>query len=106
MADAAIAQELALITRYPPGSARLLAKRSKANAHKELWRDSLEDADQVKTLTNPLMNAQRLQAIKMDVLLHSLHRYQEATEALRDLLTRLEGSPDPGICRKSLWCAF
>ena len=49
VAGAAIAQDLALIARYPPGSARLLAKRSKANAHKELWRETLEDADQVET---------------------------------------------------------
>ena len=47
-ADGAITKELALITRYPPGSARLLVKRSKAKAFKEFWHDSLEDADQVK----------------------------------------------------------
>ena len=36
------------------------------------------------------------------VSLHSLHRYQEATEALRELLTKLEESPDPSIRRKPL----
>jgi hypothetical protein len=47
-ADGEITRDLALIARYPPGSARLLVKRSKAKASKEFWGDTLEDADQVK----------------------------------------------------------
>lgn len=47
VADGEITKDLALIARYPPGSARLLVKRSKAKAFKELWGDTLKDADQV-----------------------------------------------------------
>lgn len=46
-ADGPITEDLALIAHYPPGSARLLVKRSKAKAFKESWHDTLEDADQV-----------------------------------------------------------
>ena len=50
--DEAVAKDLALMTRYPPGSTRLLAKRSKAKALRNLWDDALKDADQVLSSLN------------------------------------------------------
>ena len=50
--DEAVTEDLALITRYPPGSTRLLVKRSKAKALRKLWDDALKDADQVLSSLN------------------------------------------------------
>lgn len=53
--DKAVTKDLGLITRYPPGSTRLLVKRSKAKALRKLWDDALKDADQVLSSLNPVI---------------------------------------------------
>ncbi|KAF9219023.1 hypothetical protein BS17DRAFT_811376 [Gyrodon lividus] len=95
VADGTITKDLALMARYPPGSARLLVKRSRAKAFKELWHDALKDADQAIDMDKlcPWGHERRY------VALHALHRYRETTEALGKMVTRMEESADPSIRR-------
>ncbi|KIJ11815.1 hypothetical protein PAXINDRAFT_15388 [Paxillus involutus ATCC 200175] len=92
-ADGAITKDLVLMARYPPGSARLLVKRSKAKAFKEFWHNALEDADQAIDMDKlcPWGYERRYMA------LHALHRYQEATKTLGKMVTEMEESADPSI---------
>ncbi|KAI6097043.1 hypothetical protein F5141DRAFT_481323 [Pisolithus sp. B1] len=89
----AIAKESALMASYPPGSARLLVKRSKARAFKEFWRDALEDADQAIDMDKscPWGYERRYAALR------ALQRHQEATETLGQMVTKVEEAADPRI---------
>ncbi|KAI6101855.1 hypothetical protein F5141DRAFT_1065817 [Pisolithus sp. B1] len=93
MADAAITEDLALMACYPPGSSRLLVKRSKAKALKGFWDEALKDADQaIKTDKLCQWGYERRY-----VALHALQRYREATETLDEMITKAEESAAPSI---------
>ncbi|KAI6004539.1 hypothetical protein F5J12DRAFT_913667 [Pisolithus orientalis] len=91
--DEAIAQYSAVLSLSPQSPARLLIKRSRARAAKELWEDALQDANE---------------AVKADpsspwgyeaqhVALHGAKQYDEAIEAFKSMLHRMEQSHDPAI---------
>ncbi|KAI5989888.1 hypothetical protein EDD15DRAFT_2370189 [Pisolithus albus] len=92
-ADAAIAEDLALMAFYPPGSARLLVKRSKAKALKGFWDDALKDADQAINMDQLCQWSHESRY----VALHALQRYREATETLDDMVTKAEELVSPSI---------
>ncbi|KAI6017250.1 hypothetical protein BKA83DRAFT_4326364 [Pisolithus microcarpus] len=92
-ADAAIMEDLALMACYPPGPARLLVKRSKAKAFKGFWDDALNDADQA---INTDQSCQWGHESRY-VALHALQRYREATETLREMVTKAEEPASPSI---------
>ncbi|KAI5991684.1 hypothetical protein F5J12DRAFT_897480 [Pisolithus orientalis] len=91
--DEAITEDLTLMARYPPGSARLLVKRSKARAFKQSWQGALEDANQAIDMDKlcPWGYERRY------VALRALRRYREATEILDKMVTKVEESADPSI---------
>ncbi|KAI6004535.1 hypothetical protein F5J12DRAFT_927943 [Pisolithus orientalis] len=89
--DDAITQYSAALSLSPPSPAGLLIKRSRARAAKELWEDALQDANE---------------AVKVDpsspwgfeakhVALHGAKQYDEAIEAFKSMLLRIEQSCDP-----------
>ncbi|KAI5986046.1 hypothetical protein F5J12DRAFT_930341 [Pisolithus orientalis] len=84
-------QYSAALSLSPPSPAGLLIKRSRARAAKELWEDALQDANE---------------AVKVDpsspwgfeakhVALHGAKQYDEAIEAFKSMLLRIEQSCDP-----------
>ncbi|KAI6105173.1 hypothetical protein EDD17DRAFT_1761875 [Pisolithus thermaeus] len=93
VADTEITGDLALMARYSPGSARLLVKRSKAKASKGFWDDSLADADQAIHKDNLCQWGYE----RRYVALHALRRYQEATETLGEIVTKVEESTSPKL---------
>ncbi|KAI6159819.1 hypothetical protein EDD17DRAFT_1761873 [Pisolithus thermaeus] len=92
-ADAVVMEDFALMACCPPGSARLLVKRSKAKALKGFWDEALKDADQAIDTDNlRWWGYERRYAA-----LHALQRYREATETLGEMDTKAEESTSPSI---------
>ncbi|KAI5986042.1 hypothetical protein F5J12DRAFT_898845 [Pisolithus orientalis] len=89
----AITQYSAALSLSPQSPAKLLIKRSRARAAKELWEDALQDANE---------------AVKADpsspwgyevkhVALHGAKQYDQAIEAFKSMLYSIERSRDPAI---------
>ncbi|KAG2338552.1 hypothetical protein BDR05DRAFT_969113 [Suillus weaverae] len=68
----------------------IFANRSKARSGKMLWDDALLDAEKVIELNPSSYFGYRLK----HAVLHDAHRYDEATEAFKIMLSKLENAPD------------
>ncbi|KAI6156844.1 hypothetical protein BKA82DRAFT_4345875 [Pisolithus tinctorius] len=91
--DEAIAQYSAALSLSPQSPANLLIKRSRARAANELWEEALQDANEAvkEDPSSPWGYEAR------HVALHGAKQYDEAIEAFKSMLQRMEQSHDPAI---------
>ncbi|KAF8119630.1 hypothetical protein EV363DRAFT_1381394 [Boletus edulis] len=93
VADGTISGELDLIAHYPPSPARLLVKRSKAKAFRGLCHGALEDANQAINLDQSCLWGYE----RRYVALYALGRARGADKTLKEMVMKMEESPDPCI---------